>query len=504
MFTVENNFYRVRPVYEGNFQLLSNNLMSKYKLSESAVIMLYWVNSLPLDWYFTVTGASTSLRWGARRVRNTLAELAEKGFLHRESCGGRSAKNTISETGKNVGGNFCPDTFTFYMLPEDNPFFSGFSSICQMDDHGEPLLNNNKNSCNSQSVRKKLTDEQQQKEIQQKNFAELTSLIETKTAESKKDLKTFVPQVVEHLKTAITSGKIDFSAVMDKLNAICAVEGSLVKLMSRLRHQCKTALKRLKCPAARKSYLASVVCGQLEKYTPKAQDDAPKNPAPEKHTPKTHEVNPEGFYEMLCDMEYPHAKGCPEWQKSSIFKSPETLDGYAEDSDLKKCRIPEKFAENPATLEQALQLLTGYPYLPTDTQEQADYKAFVGSTLSTLAYSIHRTKNTAVIAKLNSINVGKSGYDKSLQDLMHRFFEHFKEKALKYSGIKSGKECYIAKMLENYILHEYCADVAFDVAVECSQDLYALHSGRHSPRSGRHVPYPDDDGNIIYLTAQEL
>ncbi len=437
-------------------------------------------------WHFTVSGFCKIMNDGETRIRSGLKELERLGYF-------------VMEKPRDESGRFQKAVYRFSEIVqeawlttkkadqnpvEENGLDSSVLPHCDFphvenpdgENQAQLKTNSNKKSvCLAEPTDRhhhkesKETDSLQKENRKEnrndaKQFMALEMLMKEHSGWDTmgQKLQKFTTDVIGYLKKSVLSGAVSSAKMTSKLIDIFNQEGTLLNFIKKINRACEQALKKLKCLAAKEKFLMKVICNQLEEYVPESPESS-VGVVSAKQKEENSSCRSLNFHDMLLYMGHPGLREYSNWQ--TIFDNEENFKEFygefnlAEDSwCIQQCHIPDNFMDMPETLEQALKFLTGCSSPNAEKlSEQLDYQAFVGKTIHILAKTISHTKARNLLTKLNAIHTDKDHRDDSLHQFMYSFFMHFQDRVAQYP-IRCNEEKYIAKMLTNYILHDYDAE----------------------------------------------
>ena len=223
---------------------------------------------------------------------------------------------------------------------------------------------------------------------------------------------------------------------------------------------CKKAVKNLKYPKARDSYLKKVILGFLTRYTPASTE---KKNADEGESVGFERAMP--FGQMLLEMHHPDVNQ-ENYQQYPFDTQEHFIQYYGADCyDWKKsdCYIPESFITSQPTMLNALNFLFSSCF--KDDYDE-DFGFFSRECVSYIAEAVctgkrsykQHTSPSMILSRINNLNMGFCGNGCSLFTFLKSFKSHLKEKLECYS-VKSNYKGYVTTMLLSYLCNEYLAKV---------------------------------------------
>ena len=272
------------------------------------------------------------------------------------------------------------------------------------------------------------------------------------------EFKTFAEQAFRYISEIISSGSADPVEVINQIKVIHSAEKSLIPFMEKMMKYCKKAVKNLKYPKARDSYLKKVILSFLTRYTPVS---AEKKNSDEGESVGFERAMP--FGQMLLEMHHPDVNQ-NNYQNFPFDTQEHFIEHYGEDCNYWKkedCYIPESFIVQPMTMLNALNFLFSFCYKKTGDMEFRTFSrecvAYIAESVCTgmRSYKQHISP-TVILSKINNLNMGFCGSGCSLYTFMKSFQYHLKKKLECYS-VKSNYKGYLTTMLLSFLCNEYTA-----------------------------------------------
>ena len=464
------NMTVVRVAKDKNFTCISNALIFDKSLSSDAKILMFQMLAVRAEkWNVNDEGLCTLLGKGLKAMKRAVAELVHHGYLFKYQVKDEQTKQ------------FGHNQYDFYESPMLNPHFG--KSAQKEPDFFEPEPSERKPSdgkaelltINPKKIKNTIIESQSVPEAEKTDRLsaekEKSSEISEETKQSlaifydtqrvlkemtdfnhlpPDEFKTFAEQAFRYISEIISSGSTDPVEVINQIKVIHSAEKSLIPFMEKMMKYCKKAVKNLKYPKARDSYLKKVILVLPEK----------KNFIGEESVQKETVLS---FGEMLLEMHHPDVNQ-NNYQQYPFDTQEHFIEYYGEDCNYWKkgdCYIPESFIVQPMTMLNALNFLFSFCYKKTENMEFRTFSrecvAYIAESVCTgkRSYKQH-TSPTVILSKINNLNMGFCGNGCSLYTFIKSFQYHLKEKLECYS-VKSNYKGYLTTMLLSFLCNEYSA-----------------------------------------------
>ena len=180
------------------------------------------------------------------------------------------------------------------------------------------------------------------------------------------DFREFTEQAIRYISEILSYGSAEPDKIIGQVKAIHSAEKSLIPFMEKMMKYCKKAVKNLKYPKARDSYLKKVILGFLTRYTPVSAEKKSSN---EGESVGFERAIP--FGQMLLEMHHPDVNQ-NNYQNFPFDTQEHFIKYYGEDCNYWKkgdCYIPESFIVQPMTMLNALNFLFSFCYKKTGDME---------------------------------------------------------------------------------------------------------------------------------------
>ena len=474
------NMTVVRVAKDKNFTCISNALIFDKNLSSDAKILMFQMLAVKADkWNVNNEGLCTLLGKGLKAMKRALAELVQQGYLFKYQVKDEQTKQ------------FGHNQYAFYESPMLNPhfgksapdehnFFEAKPSERKPSDGKAELLTINpqkiKNTIiESQSVAGAdqtdglSAEKEKSSEISEETKQTLAIFYDTQRVLKDMtdfqnlphdDFREFTEQAIRYISEILSSGSAEPDKIIGQVKAIHSAEKSLIPFMEKMMKYCKKAVKNLKYPKARDSYLKKVILGFLTRYTPVS---AEKKNTDEGESVRFERAMP--FGQMLLEMHHPDVTE-ENYQQYPFDTQEHFIQYYGADCyDWKKsdCYIPESFVSSQPTMLNALNFLFSSCF--KDNYDE-DFGFFSRECVSYIAEAVctgkrsykQHTSPSMILSRINNLNMGFCGNGCSLFTFLKSFKSHLKEKLECYS-VKSNYKGYVTTMLLSYLCNEYLAKV---------------------------------------------
>ncbi|MBR0485220.1 MAG: hypothetical protein IJJ69_10640 [Oscillospiraceae bacterium] len=474
------NMTVIRTEKTSNFTCLSADIFFDENLSDTAMVLLAQMLTVRAEtWNLNINGLCKLVKRGIKAVKKALAELERYGYLFKHQVKDEKTKQ------------FGHNQYLFYESPSLNPHFGKSAQ----DEHHffEPEPSERKPSGGqaSQSNTKPFNTKESIMDSQSVPEAEKTDGLSAEKEKSSEfsedtkqslaifydtqrvlkdmtdfqnlphdDFREFTEQAIRYISEILSSGSAEPDKIIGQVKAIHSAEKSLIPFMQKMMKYCKKAVKNLKYPKARDSYLKKVILGFLTKYTPASDEN--------KNFSREISVQPETampFGQMLLEMHHPDVNQ-NNYQNFPFDTQEHFIEYYGTDCyDWKKndCYIPESFITSQPTMLNALNFLFSSCF--KDNFDE-DFDFFSRECVSYIAEAVctgkrsykQYTSPSVILSRINNLNMGFCGSGCSLYTFMKSFKSHLKEKLECYS-VESNYKGYVTTMLLSYLCNEYLAKV---------------------------------------------
>ena len=474
------NMTVVRVAKDKNYTCISNALIFDKSLSSDAKTLMFQMLAVRAEkWNVNDEGLCTLLGKGLKAMKRALAELVQQGYLFKYQVKDQQTKQ------------FGHNQYAFYESPMLNPHFG--KSAQKEPDFFEPepserkLLDGKAEllTINPQKIKNTIIESQSVAESDQTDGLSAEKEESSENSEDTRqslaifydtqrvlkemtdfnhlpadEFKTFTEQAIRYISEILSSGSTEPDKIIGQVKAIHSAEKSLIPFMQKMMKYCKKAVKNLKYPKARDSYLKKVILGFLTKYIPASDEN--------KNFSREISVQPETampFGQMLLEMHHPDVNQ-NNYQHFPFDTQEHFIQHYGTDCyDWKKsdCYIPESFITSQPTMLNALNFLFSSCF--KDNFDE-DFGFFSRECVSYIAEAVctgkrsykQHTSPTVILSRINNLNMGFCGNGCSLFTFLKSFKSHLKEKLECYS-VKSNYKGYVTTMLLSFLCNEYLAKV---------------------------------------------